>query len=44
MKNYKCKECGQLVRARAVSNALIAEQLCLDCYAKKYELGKYAKE
>ena len=61
LKNYKCKCCGEDVRAIAVSNSLdeymvanwkfevtdfaqlpIEAQLCLDCYARKYQLGQYA--
>jgi len=44
LKNYNCKQCGDLVHAKALPDREIKEGLCFECYCKKYELGEYAKQ
>ena len=42
-KNYNCKECGDRVWAYALPDEIIKEELCHECWCKKYKLGKYDK-
>ena len=35
-KTYKCKLCGEEVRAYAIPEIIAKEELCVECYRTKY--------